>query len=199
MQTLYYTSASASLLVRQDNNTSQRWDYISSLIVCSSLQEIIAFSGSQQLLAFPIANTSIVYSDKVQQATYAPPPGIPTAASTSVFIYFNLLNVPTADTASCYYYISASSFYFTGSGQTTQASFAFPTNQECKVGVEGINNYTASVTLYNTSQYSNIPGVPGTVIGSELKLDSEVYIQTTLTGSNNYQAVATIFGTAALP
>jgi len=65
MQSLFYIPASSSLILVPDPNTnsvlsSNNW-IITDLIICGSLQEIIAVSGSKKISNFPINNTNLYY------------------------------------------------------------------------------------------------------------------------------------------
>ncbi len=61
MQTLYYTSASASLVLQPDTqqNSPSYWYNVTSLVTSASLYQIIAFSGSTPIAYFPVNSTNV--------------------------------------------------------------------------------------------------------------------------------------------
>jgi len=79
MQSLYYLSGSLLsgsnlYLIPNYNNYNEYYEYsITDLIVCSSLYEILAFSGSNLLVSFPIENTNLYYIPVSESYFFIPP------------------------------------------------------------------------------------------------------------------------------
>ena len=81
MQELFYVSASSSLTLIKENGEASVWDNISNLVISSSAEQIIAFSGSAALVYFPLENTNLYYTTPYPTLTSFYPYSIPTASA----------------------------------------------------------------------------------------------------------------------
>lgn len=196
-QNLYYSSTSSSLVLVQDGAASTSWSDVSSLIVCSSLYEVVAFSGSVKLAAFPIEDTNIYYTETY---TITPPaliPDIPTQSYSSLKVVFNITNVADADTGSCKFFITSSAYAYSSSAYSTAAWLGILPQYTYTIGVTGSGTYDASLYLYDITSASFIPGLPGYLIGESTGSNIGVSASVAIQANHNYAAYLDIVN--ALP
>lgn len=197
-QNLYYLAASSSLSLVQGNEQPVNWSDISSLIVCSSLYEIIAFSGSTRVVAFPIEDTNIYYT---QTQTQSPPvltPTLPTQSYSQLRVNFSLTNVADADTGSSKFFITSSNYKLSASGYTTSTVLGLVPANTYTIGITGSGTYDATLYIYDTTSGSLTPPTfPGYTLavksGSNVGVSASVLIEE----SHNYIAYLNLVG--ALP
>jgi len=201
MQELYYTSASSSLLlVREGNNSSITWNNVSSLIVCASLYEIIAFSSSVQLVSFPIENTNLYYAPFTYTASSPIPPVlVPVSNSSLVWTVQLTQNTLTNSfmSGSKGFIYSGSTYYVSQSAISNNGSILLNTSLSYTLFISGANTsatYDTYLALFDTTFGSSIPGIPGTVIyyltGSSIPLSASF----TPSASRTYEAVLALIG-----
>lgn len=204
MQELYYTSASSSLFLVREDNTNATWNNVSSLIVCSSLYEIIAFSGSRQIVAFPIENTNLYYAPFTSTASAPTPPGpaSPTITTSGSFITWAvLLTQNTLSNAfmsgSAGYIYSGSTYYVSQSGVSGNGAFTPNTTASYTLFISGANTsatYDTYLALYDTTTGSQIPGLPGDIIYNLSGSSAPLSASFIPSASHTYQAVLALIG-----
>lgn len=193
MQDLYYISESSTLTLYSINGESKQWDTIDNLIVCSSLYEIIAFSGSKQLVAFPIEETNLYYtydSLPVQQ------PELITSSYATITVVYNMVDVLAADTSSCVFYVTSSTYSTSGSGTPTTLYTTQLSDSTYTFKVTGSGDYNSYLYIGDTTVASPTPEI-GYILaqasGSNVGVSASIY----LSASHNYNAYLTIIGNNA--
>lgn len=188
MQELYYSSASANLqLIKEDKSTTNFT--ITNLIVCSSLYEIIAFTGSTQLVSFPIENTNLYYSDNI---IYPTSTTIVPTSSVSL-----LWSVQFTQNQSSNAVMSGSGgFIYSGSAYYVSQSRGISNVGSTTLDVGSL--YTASIgsniaATYNTYMYLfdlSIPDLiyPGSIVFAVSGSDTIISASFIPSASHNYQA-----------
>ena len=190
MQELYYISESATLTLTKDTGISETWTGIDNLIVCSSLYEITAFSGSEQVVAFPINNTNIYYDIK---AINNVPQQQPLEPFTTVASYFSIKSIIETDLTSCIYYITSSTVSISGSAEPTTLFFSPPAEDTYTFEVIGTGKYDSYLYVGDLTTESPTPEVGDSLVnvsGSNQGVSASVY----LSASHNYSVYMTIIG-----
>jgi hypothetical protein len=204
MQELYYTPASSSLLLVRDDNTNATWNNISSLIVCSSLYEIVAFSGSSQIVAFPIDNTNLYYAPFINTSSAPPPsqPSSPTITTLESFITWAVVLTQNTlsngfMTGSAGYIYSGSTYYVSQSSISNNGGFTLNTGSSYTLFISGANTsatYDTYLALYDTTTGSQIPGIPGDIIYNLSGSSAPLSASFIPSASHTYEAVLALIG-----
>lgn len=208
MQELYFVSASvsasASLTLVKENSIVVPYYNVDNLIVCSSLYEIIAFSGSTQIAIFPQQSTNLYYY------TYTPFPLIPTqsfsnASSISIPSFYNFIISPYTTSSNSsglsIYNSYTSQSYVNQTGSNSQGSFDLILGNKYIITLSGsgqfysasitINNLTTGLTEYSTSSFNTY---------LTASFSSSVYNQYYITASiNNLPGMYLKYGAATIP
>lgn len=189
MQELYYISESATLTLLTDTGIRQQWTGINNLIVCSSLYEITAFSGSEQVVAFPINNTNLYYD---VNAINIPPP-IDSGSYAALTTYFSIQDIISTDLSSCSFYITSSTVSISGSTDPATLFFSPPAENTYTFKVTGSGKYDSYLYVGDLSIESLTPEVGYSLVyvsGSNQGVSASVY----LSASHNYSVYMTIIG-----
>lgn len=220
MQSLYYNSGSgitSSLLLIKENGTPEVWtnNTITNLIISGALGEILAYSGSNIVVSFPIDNTNIYYGIDYNEILspgsqpFAPPPVSspppPIAATTRWSFGFANIDPDMIFNDWPTYYISSSDggdFYYIASGSSATGSELIFINStgSYEIAITSSNGtlpsyYTSSIQIYNSTTGSTIPGIPGTLLydlsgSSNVPLTASLF----LSASNSYNIIMFIQG-----
>ena len=189
MQELYYISESATLTLIKDTGTSESWTGITNLIVCSSLYEITAFSGSQQLVSFPINNTNLYYTPGI--TNNAPPAN--TEPIALLAWRYTVTDIDPLELVSCSYSISSSTVAYGESGPSTAFTIGVQADDVYTFKVTGSSKYESYLYVGDLSVDSPTPEVGYNLVyisGSNEGVSASVY----LSASHNYSVYMTIIG-----
>ena len=164
MQELYYSSASLSLqLIREDKSTTNFT--VTNLIVCSSLYEIMAFTGSTKLVSFPIENTNLYYSDNIIYPTSSTI--VPTSSVSLLWsVQFTQNTLSNSNMSSSFGFIySGSTYYVSQSRGISNAGLTIldaGSPYTASIGCAAGPTYNTYISLYDLS----IPDIiyPGKVV-----------------------------------
>jgi hypothetical protein len=195
MQELYYASASASLTLLKEDKTITNFT-VTNLIVCSSLYEIIAFTGSTQLVSFPIGNTNLYYNDNI------PPLTNPTSSIFSQYASL-LWSIQFVQNQSSNAVMSGSGgFIYSGSNYYVSQSNGISDNgaitlatgstYTASIGSNIVDSYTTYLYLYDLSVSD--PIYPGSVIAIVSGSGTTISASFAPSGSHTYQAILTFIG-----
>lgn len=206
MQELYYTSASSSLTLYKEDGTVNQWNNISSLIVCSSLYEIIAFSSSVQLVAFPIENTNLYYFPINISSPLTSSFGI--VGGTDAFLNWSVTLIQSGSSnnfmsGSGGFIYSGSTYYVYETGSSNSGGFSgLLTSSQYTLLISGSNSvddHTTYITLFDLSEPPDFPTLPGKIVinvsgsaisGIGIPLSASFYPS----ASHTYQAYLTLVG-----
>jgi hypothetical protein len=188
MQELYYSSASLSLqLIREDKSTTNFT--VTNLIVCSSLYEIIAFTGSTQLVSFPIENTNLYYSNNIIYPTSSIP--IPTSSVSLLWnVQFTQNTLSNSNMSSSFGFIYSGSIYYVSQSNGVSSNGLTILNAgspyTASIGCAAGPTYDTYISLYDLSIPD--PIYPGSIVfaisGSSTTISASFF----LSGSHTYQA-----------
>jgi hypothetical protein len=195
MQELYYASASASLTLLKEDKTITNFT-VTNLIVCSSLYEIIAFTGSTQLVSFPIENTNLYYSDNI------PPLSNPTSSIFSQYasLLWSIQFVQNQSSnavmsgsggfiySGSNYYVSQSNGISDNGAITLATGSVYTASIGCNIGA----TYTTYLYLYDLSVSD--PIYPGSVVSIVSGSDTTISASFAPSSSHTYQAILTFIG-----
>lgn len=193
MQELFYVSASSSLTLIKENGEASVWDSISNLVISSSAEQIIAYSGSTALVYFPLENTNLYYTTPYPAQTLFNPYSIPItltntssllSASINVQIALdgNIPNVIKNNTklflySGSTYYISESSInssYFSG--------FIIPPNQIYTLSLSSSGTFFA----YMSANNPQVPSVTNTSVFQTSSINNSISVQFVPSASTSY-------------
>jgi hypothetical protein len=184
MQNIYYSGsgASSSLTLIEENGSVSSW-VGNTLIVCSSLQEIIITSGSNNIAIFPTENTNIFYGIDYKANT-TPQSFSFSNSYLTLNIFYSLIDIDgdllITDTPGYYVSSSINNYYksLSGSNAFTQPSSAGSTSASgsntlvLSPGVYEIGvflnspswSYSSSISIYNTTDpFNSIINTSGSV------------------------------------
>jgi hypothetical protein len=197
MQTLYYTSASASLTVVQANTPAQYWYSVDNLIVCSSQYQVVAKSGSTELIRFPINDTVIYYSDEYT-SSYDIPQSTSSASFSPLTIRFTIETPVTEDSSSYRYYVTGSNTSISGSEFSSGLGTSVNGEASYTFGLSGSGDYEAYIYVTDPGTPSPTPEV-GYIVVQTSASNSEATVTAYLSGSRSYNVIYTIIGTLPPP
>lgn len=170
MQDLFYNSGSLTLTLEKEDNEYYSWVNVSEVrILTSSINwngevysnSIIAFSGSDILVYFPIANTNLFY---------LPLPEISSSQSTSSYttliwkfidVYSTTGSYNIFDSSSLIYYVSES-----GDGSSTNGGLTIITGNNHTLYVIGSGSYTSYLTINDITSGSTLTNISASDLAS---------------------------------
>jgi len=177
MQSLYYYSGSLTgsnlyLIPNNDDYTQYNEYNITNLIVCSSLYQILVYSGSSLLFSFPIENTNLYYIPTTESFfpsspfTFVDPNidfGFPPPTASVPSSSFNYIFTPDTDIISSNnkLIITGSSVNIIQSQSSALGFFQIESGSAINIIVSGSGNfYNSSILIYNdnlliTSSYTS--------------------------------------------
>lgn len=184
MQDLFYTPSSQSLILIKDNiRNIDTWNNITSLVISSSLYQIVAFNGTSSLAFFPINQTNLYY------------PPFPSIGNnhTSSILYsnivwsFNIIGDITQDEISgsgaTIMNLSSSIYYVSQSMVNNNGLFNAIIPNSYLLYINGSGSYNSYITLNDTTTQSTIFNISGS---SPI---SQSFIPTNL---HNYEVIFSI-------
>jgi hypothetical protein len=192
MQELFYVSASSSLTLIKENGEASVWDNISNLVISSSAEQIIAYSGSTALVYFPLENTNLYYTTPYPTLTAFYPYNIPTAsADTSSFpanINIQIAldeNVPDIIKAnSQLYFYSGSTYYVSESSVNTSyfSGFSVPPNETYTLVLSSSGAFLA----YMSANNPQVQSTTNTSVFQTSSVNKDISIQFTPSANTSY-------------
>jgi hypothetical protein len=198
MQELYYSSASSSLQLIKEDKTITNFT-VTNLIVCSSLYEIIAFTGSTQLVSFPIENTNLYYSDNIVYPVFSPP-YFASTSSVSLTYSVNLTQNALSNnqmTSSGGFIYSGSTYYVSQSnGISNSGAFAVNSGSSYTLLVTGASgaSYDAFIEVYDVTTPSFVPIPTDVAIIFQSSEGAPISASFTPSGSHTYNIILSLIG-----
>lgn len=165
MQTLYYVAASSSLtLVPEvgvfDAQYQTTWS-VDTLVVSSSLGEIVALSGSTTVASFPIASTNLFYNSI---ASFLPPD--PPGVALPTLVPIDYTYIPNTPDSQNKFSISGSNIDLITSGTLQQGGITGVVSNQYTVSLSGSGDFydllieVTNLTTNTTSSYATSSNTP---------------------------------------